>query len=51
MYSVDNIKMNISQYVDPKRCLQLVTGVVGIYFSYLVTGILHESMYSSSDAG
>lgn len=37
--------MNLSKYVDPTRCFQLVSGVVGIYVSYLVTGVIHESMY------
>ncbi len=36
--------MNLSKYVDPARCLQLVLGVAGIYISYLVTGVIHESM-------
>jgi len=37
-------KMNLLRYVDPTRCLQLVTGVAGIYISYLLTGVVHESM-------
>ena len=31
--------------IDRTRALQLVTGIAGIYISYLVTGIIHESMY------
>ena len=37
--------MKLSDYVDPTRCYQLVTGVIGIYFSYLLTGVIHESLY------
>jgi hypothetical protein len=37
--------MKLSEYVDPVRCLQLITGVAGIYISYLITGVAHESMY------
>lgn len=36
--------MNIGKYVDPVRGAQLVSGIAGIYFCYLVTGIYHESM-------
>ena len=36
--------MSISKYVDPTRCMQLITGVAGIYISYLVVGIVQESM-------
>ncbi len=31
--------------VDPKRCYELVSGVAGIYLSYLVTGVIHQSLY------
>jgi hypothetical protein len=43
--------MNLSKYVDPARCLQLVLGVAGIYVSYLVTGVIHESMSLSPYLG
>jgi hypothetical protein len=36
--------MKLANLVDPTRCWQLTSGVLGIYFSYLVTGIIHESM-------
>jgi hypothetical protein len=36
--------MGLSNYVDPTRCWQLFSGVLGIYFSYLVTGLVHEAM-------
>lgn len=39
------MKERLSKFVDPVRCYQLVSGVLGIYLSYLVTGIIHESMY------
>jgi hypothetical protein len=39
------MKEKLSKFVDPTRCYQLVSGVLGIYLSYLVTGIIHESMY------
>ena len=31
--------------------MQLITGVAGIYVSYLVTGIVHESMYFAFKPG
>jgi len=37
--------MTLTNWVDPKRCYQLVTGIVGIYFCYLSLGILHEYLY------
>jgi drug/metabolite transporter (DMT)-like permease len=47
--------MKLSELVDPTRCYQLVTGVLGIYITYLATGIIHESMlkskYLSIDGG
>ena len=43
--------MSLSKYVDPIRCFQLISGVAGIYISYLVTGIIHESMYPSAQQG
>jgi hypothetical protein len=36
--------MKISDYVDPTRFWQLTSGVLGIYVTYLVTGVVHESM-------
>ena len=45
-YYIQQNKMRLSNYVDPTRCWQLLSGVLGIYFSYLVTGIVHESMYA-----
>ena len=43
--------MILSKYVDPTRCFQLVTGVVGIYVIYILAGIIHESMYTSLHLG
>lgn len=43
--------MQLSNYVDPKRCWQLLSGVLGIYFSYLVTGLVHEAMYLFCELG
>lgn len=43
--------MQLSNYVDPKRCWQLLSGVLGIYFSYLVTGLIHEAMYRFGELG
>jgi hypothetical protein len=43
--------MRLSNYVDPSRCWQLFSGVLGIYLSYLVTGLVHESMYTFFEAG
>jgi hypothetical protein len=36
--------MQLSKYVDPKRCFELVSGVIGIYVMYLVAGVMHERM-------
>jgi len=36
--------MKLSDIVDPTRCYQLVSGVLGIYITYLVTGLIQESM-------
>jgi len=33
--------MKLSDIVDPTRCYQLITGVIGIYATYLVTGLAH----------
>jgi len=33
--------MTIIKCVDPIRCYQLIIGVLGIYTSYLIAGILH----------
>ena len=43
--------MGLSDYVDPTRCWQLLSGVLGIYVSYLVTGLAHESMYAPPHLG
>ncbi len=45
VYKVIQDHMKLSDHVDPKRCLQLVIGVAGIYIFYLATGVIHESMY------
>ena len=37
--------------IDGTRALQLITGIAGIYISYLVTGIIHESMYQLNYSG
>lgn len=37
--------------IDTTRALQLITGVAGIYISYLVTGVVHESMYLLNHKG
>ncbi len=44
-YLIFNKDMKLANYVDPVRCWQLLSGVLGIYISYLVTGIIHEAMY------
>ena len=36
--------MGFSDYIDPTRCYQLVTGIIGIYISYLTLGIVQESV-------
>ncbi len=38
------MSLKLSNCVDPVRCWQLASGVLGIYISYLVTGIVHEGM-------
>lgn len=36
--------MKLTDLVDPTRLWQLASGVIGIYFTYLITGVVHESM-------
>lgn len=33
--------MALSKLIDPLRFWQLFSGIFGIYFSYLVTGVVH----------
>ena len=37
--------MALSDYIDPKRCFELLIGIVGIYVSYLTLGVVQESVY------
>jgi hypothetical protein len=46
-----NQHMKLANFVDPTRCWQLASGVMGIYITYLVTGIIHESMYNRLHTG
>lgn len=43
--------MKLLNNIDPNKTFQLLTGIVGIYFSYLIAGIVDESMYFDFNLG
>ncbi len=43
--------MKLLNNIDHNKSFQLLIGILGIYFSYLIAGIVDESMYFKFNLG